>query len=140
LLYAVAPVAVPVTTPPLSGSLDVATNLPAGGRYTAWLAGDWYGNATVRVDGRKVGSKREELNWPGLFTDLGTIELSPGPHRVRITVDKGGWHPGSGGDSFSFGPLTLSLLDTRRDEVDSLPPSQARSLCGRRLDWVEAVR
>jgi hypothetical protein len=55
-------------------------------------------------------------------------------------MDKGGWRPGSGGDSFSFGPLTLSPLDTRRNEVDSVPPSQAQSLCGRRLDWVEAVR
>ncbi|HYX75943.1 MAG TPA: hypothetical protein VE757_02095, partial [Gaiellaceae bacterium] len=140
LLYAIAPEAVPVTTPPLSGTLDADTSLASGGRYTAWLAGDWYGNATVWVDGRKVGSKREELNWPGLFTDLGTIDLSPGSHRVRITVDKGGWHPGSGGASYSFGPLTLSPLDTRRNEVDSVPPSQARSLCGRRLDWIEAVR
>ena len=140
LLYAVAPEAVPVTTPPLSGTLAVDTTLTTGGRYTAWLAGDWYGLATVWVDGRKVGSKREELNWPGLFTDLGTIELSPGPHRVRITVARGGWHPGSGGASYSFGPLTLSPLDTRRNEVDSVPPADARSLCGRRLDWVEAVR
>ncbi|HEX3329394.1 MAG TPA: hypothetical protein VHS27_05700, partial [Gaiellales bacterium] len=140
LLYAVAPVAVPVTTPPLSGKLAVDTTVPAGGTYTVWLAGDWYGNATVRVDGRKAGSKREELNWPGLFTDLGTIDLTPGSHRVTITVDRGGWHPGSGGSSFSFGPLTLSPLDTRRDEVDSVPPADARSLCSRRLDWVEAVR
>ena len=140
LLYAVAPTAIPVTTPPLSGTLSVDTNMPTAGTYTAWLAGDWYGLATVSVDGHKVGAKRMELNWPGLFTDLGTTDLAAGPHRVTITVDKGGWRPGSGGDSFSFGPLTLSPLDTRRDEVDSVPPSQARSLCGRRLDWVEAVR
>jgi hypothetical protein len=92
------------------------------------------------VDGHKLGARRLELNWPGLFTDLGTRRLAAGPHRVTITVDKGGWRPGSGGDSFSFGPLTLSPLDTRRNEVDSVPPSRARSLCGRRLDWVEAVR
>lgn len=140
LLYAVAPVAVPVTTPPLSGTLTVDAELASGGRYTAWLAGDWYGLATVWVDGRKVGSRREELNWPGLFTDLGTIDLSPGPHRVRITLDRGGWQPGSGGVSYSFGPLTLSPLDTRRNEMDSVPPADARSLCGRRLDWIEAVR
>jgi hypothetical protein len=140
LLYAVAPVAVPVTTPPLSGTLDVDTTIATGGTYTAWLAGDWYGNATVWVDGHKVGSKRAELNWPGLYTDLGTIDLAPGSHRVRITVDTGGWHPGSGGSSYSFGPLTLSPLDTHRDEVDSVPPADARSLCGRRLDWIEAVR
>ena len=140
LLYAVAPTAIPVTTPPLSGTLSVDTKIPTAGTYTAWLAGDWYGLATVSVDGHKVGARRMELNWPGLFTDLGTIDLTPGSHRVTITVDKGGWRPGSGGDSFSFGPLTLSPLDTRRNEVDSVPPSQARSLCGRRLDWVEAVR
>jgi hypothetical protein len=34
----------------------------------------------------------------------------------------------------------LSPLDTHRDEVDSVPPADARSLCGRRLDWIEAVR
>jgi hypothetical protein len=140
LLYAVAPVAVPVTTPPLSGTLAVDTTVPTGGTYTAWLAGDWYGNATVWVDGHKVGSRREELNWPGLYTDLGTIDLAPGTHRVRITVDTGGWRPGSGGSSYSFGPLTLSPLDTHRDEVDSVPPVDARRLCGQRLDWIEAVR
>jgi hypothetical protein len=140
LLYAVAPVAVPVTTPPLSGTLSVDQAVPTGGRYTAWLAGDWYGNATVWVDGHKVGSRRHELNWPGLYTDLGTIDLTAGSHRVTITVARGGWHPGSGGSSYSFGPLTLSPLDNDRNEVDSVPPADARSLCGRRLDWVEAVR
>ena len=140
LLYAVAPVAVPVTTPPLSGTLSVVTRVPAAGRYTAWLAGDWYGLATVSVDGRKVGSKREELNWPGLFTDLGSVDLSPGPHRVTIAVKRGGWRPGSGGASYAFGPLTLSPVDTRRNEVDSIAPSRATALCGKRLDWIEAVR
>ena len=140
LLYAVAPTAIPVMTPPLSGTLSVDTSVPTADTYTAWLAGDWYGLATVSIDGRQVGAKRMELNWPGLFTALGTIDLAAGAHRVTITMDKGGWRPGSGGDSFSFGPLTLSPLDTRRNEVDSVPPSQAQSLCGRRLDWVEAVR
>ena len=140
LLYAVAPVAVPVTTPPLSGTLVVDATVPTGGMYTAWLAGDWYGNATVSVDGRKVGSKRHELNWPGLYTDLGTIDLASGSHHVTISVDRGGWRPSSGGSSYAFGPLTLSPLDTHRDEVNSVPPADARSLCGRRLDWIEAVR
>ena len=45
-----------------------------------------------------------ELNWPGLYTDLGTVDLAAGPHRVTITVDKGGWHPGSGGDAVLVRP------------------------------------
>ncbi len=89
LLYAVAPTAIPVTTPPLSGTLSVDTSVPTADTYTAWLAGDWYGLATVSIDGRQVGAKRMELNWPGLFTDLGTIDLAAGPHRVTITVGQG---------------------------------------------------
>jgi hypothetical protein len=140
LVYATRPRAIPVTTPPLSGSLSADVDLPASGSYTAWLAGDWYGLASVWVDGRKVGSKREELNWPGLFTDLGTIRLGAGRHRVRIEHDTGGLHPGSGGDSYSFGPLTLSPADSDRERVQTLQPEDADALCGRPLDWIEAVR
>jgi hypothetical protein len=91
------------------------------------------------VDGHEVGAKRAELNWPGLYTDLGSVQLGAGPHTVDLTYDTGGLHPGSGGPPFSFGPLTLSREDAR-DPVQTLAPSDAQALCGRRLDWIEAVR
>jgi hypothetical protein len=139
LATATRPPAIPVLTPSMTGTASARVTLPEAGRYTVWLAGDWFGNSSVKVDGREVGSKRAELNWPGLYTDLGSVVLSAGTHTVDLTYDTGGLHPGSGGPPFSFGPLTLSREDAR-DPVQTLSPSGARALCGRRLDWIEAVR
>ena len=114
-------------------------SLPESGAYNAWLAGDWYGLASISVDGREVGSKREELNWPNLYTDLGSILLPAGRHLVTIRYSTGGWHPGSGATPYAFGPAALSRQDAR-DPVQRIPLAQARSLCGRKLDWIEALR
>ena len=113
--------------------------LPSDGVYTTWLGGDWRGLATIAVDGRKLGSRREELNWPGLFTDLGSARLTAGPHVVTLNYVTGGWRPGSGANPTSFGPTALTPEDAR-EPVETVRASQARSLCGRRLDWVEALR
>jgi hypothetical protein len=139
LVTATRPVAIPVVTPSLAGTAYARITVPEAGRYIAWLAGDWFGNSSVEIDGREVGAKRAELNWPGLYTDLGSVDLVAGPHRVDLAYDTGGLHPGSGGPPFSFGPLTLSREDAR-EPVHTVSPSGARALCGRRLDWIEAVR
>jgi hypothetical protein len=139
LVTATRPEAIPVVTPSLSGTASARIDAPESGRYTAWLAGDWFGRSSVEIDGREVGAKRAELNWPGLYTDLGSIDLAPGPYEVALSYDTDGWHPGSGGAPFAFGPLALSREDDR-DPTLRLAPSEARSLCGRRLDWIEAVR
>jgi hypothetical protein len=138
LVTATRPKAVPVLTPSLSGAASSQIIVPEAGRYTAWLAGDWFGRSSVTVDGREVGAKRAELNWPGLYTDLGSVELGAGPHTVALTYDTGGLHPGSGGPPFSFGPLTLNRQDAR-EPVEQVAPADARRLCDRRLDWIEAV-
>ena len=138
LATATRPEAIPVVTPSLTGTAAARINAPAAGRYTAWLAGDWFGNSSVKVDGHEVGAKRAELNWPGLYTDMGSIELGAGPHTVDLTYDTGGLHPGSGGPPFSFGPLTLSRQDAR-EPLETVAPADAHRLCGHRLDWIEAV-
>jgi hypothetical protein len=139
LLTATRPQAIPLGYPPAHGELAVTVRVPASGDYTAWLGGDWRGLASISVDGRTVGSKRHELNWPGLYTDLGSTRLSAGEHLVRIRYQAGGLRPGSGGTPYSFGPAALSLVDSR-EPVTRTSPRDARSLCGRPLDWVEAVR
>ena len=139
LVTATRPTAIPVVTPSLSGTASTQVTTTEAGRYTAWLAGDWFGRSSVTVDDHEVGARRAELNWPGLYTDLGSVELGAGRHTVALTYDTSGWHPGSGGPPFSFGPLTLSREDAR-EPVQRVASSDARTLCGRRLDWVEAVR
>ena len=125
--------------PPLSGERDVTVSIPRDGEYFAWLGGDWYGDASISVDGHEVGSRREELNWPDLYTELGHTRLTAGQHVVTIRHATGGWHPGSGALPYSFGPVALSPVDDR-EPVRKVPVSQAQSLCGQRLDWVEALR
>jgi hypothetical protein len=125
--------------PPARGERTLTVSVPEAGDYTAWLGGDWFGLASISVDGRTVGSRREELDWPGLYTDLGSMPLSAGEHQVTIRYETGGWHPGSGATPYSFGPAALSREDAR-ETVVTVSPEHARSLCGSRLDWIEAVR
>jgi hypothetical protein len=138
LAYATRPEAIPLGPPPLDGTVSLRVSVPVDGVYTAWIAGDWFGDASVAIDGRTVGSRREELNWPGLYTDLGSTPLAAGAHDVEIRYEPGGWRPGSGGKPFAFGPVVLSPVDSR-DPVSRISPARADRLCGRKLDWVEAL-
>jgi hypothetical protein len=139
LATATRPQAIWLGYPPVSGEIGVPVTLGADGLYTAWLGGDWFGRSSIAVDGRKVGALREELNWPGNFSDLGTVPLTAGRHVVTIASQRGGWHPGSAATPFAYGPAALSAVDSR-EPVETVAPKDARSLCGRRLDWVEALR
>jgi hypothetical protein len=65
------------------------------------------------------------------------VALSAGEHLVTIRYDTGGWHPGSGGTPYSFGPVALSRAEAR-EPVETT--SKPRSLCRRPLDWIEVVR
>ena len=140
LVAADRPKAIGLGAPPLRGTQLLRVSVPVDGVYTAWLAGDWFGNASISIDGHKVGSLREELNWPGLYTDLGSTPLRAGSHLIAVSYEAGGWHPGSGGTPFAFGPAALSTVDDEREAVLHVSPANAGSLCAKRLDWVEALR
>jgi hypothetical protein len=137
LTTATRPEAISLGQPPARGEVGLTISVPTAGDYIAWVGGDWFGLVSVSLDGRKVGSMREELDWPGLYTDLGSVPLTAGEHLVRIRYETGGWHPGSGGTPYSFGPVALSRVDAREPVETASSP---QSLCGRRLDWIEAVR
>jgi hypothetical protein len=139
LAYATPPEAISLGAPPLDGVENLRVTVPVDGVYTAWIAGDWFGDASVAIDGRTVGSRREELNWPGLYTDLGSTPLAAGAHDVVIRYRPGGWRPGSGGKPYAFGPVALSPVDSR-EPVAHVSHARAESLCGRKLDWIEALR
>jgi hypothetical protein len=139
LVASTRPEAIPVLTPSLTGTATAGVTIPAAGRYAAWLGGAWFGQSSVSIDGREVGARRAELNWPDLYTDLGSADLGAGAHSVAVRYEAGGLHPGSGGTPFSFGPLTLSR-ENAREPLLPVTPSDAHTLCGRHLDWIEAVR
>jgi hypothetical protein len=114
-------------------SLDIA--VPRTARYRVWVGGSVRGRLAVAVDGRRVGSVERQLQNAGQWLDLGAATIPAGRRRIELAVDLPSVSPGTGGGIFPLGPLLLQPERTSR----LLEPSSARALCGRNLDWVEAL-
>lgn len=127
-----------VVLPSTPGTLEAGARLPESGRYEVWVGGSFRGRLSVSIDGRTVGVARHRLNNAGQYVGMGSARLVAGPHLVRLDYENSDWHPGSGGEAFPLGPLVLSR-QTAALPVRHLPPSRARELCGRRLDWIESL-
>ena len=129
---------VSVALPPVSPVVTARINVLQDARYRIWVGGSFVGRLEALVDGRGVGAARHQLQWPGQYVSLGTARLAPAGHAVTLRDRAGGWRPGSHGTApFPLGPLVVTRDDPRR--VLTVLPSAARTLCGRRLDWVEAL-
>lgn len=130
----------PAAVVPLpGGSSEAGVRLAAAGRYGIWVGGSFRGRLQALVDGKPTGSARHRLNWSGQFTDLGAAGLAAGAHRVTLRSEGSDWRPGSAGPQPGFGPLVLGRV-TADLPVVSVSPARARILCGKSLDWVEALR
>jgi hypothetical protein len=124
--------------PDRSRTIDTSLTVAGAGRATLWLGGSFPGSVSAAIDGRRIGSDRHELEWPGGFVPLGDVILRPGAHRVELRYAVGGLRPGAAGASpFGAGPIVLT--SDRAARLVSARRTDARSLCGRRLDWVEAL-
>jgi hypothetical protein len=121
-----------------SGTLDVPVQVPALGRYGVWVGGAFRDKLEVLVDGHHLASLRDNLDHFGQYTLFGRVGLVPGRHTVTLRYAGPDLHPGSGGAQFSLGPIALSTT-TADLPVRYVPPSAARSLCGKSLDWIEAI-
>jgi hypothetical protein len=120
------------------GTLNAVATVPKAGRYDVFLGGSFRRQLEIRVDGHLVGKARHQLNHPGAYTPMGTIDLLSGRHAIAIDYGDSNVLPGSGGTPFALGPLILSTT-TQELPVSYVRPAAARSLCGKSLDWVEAV-
>jgi hypothetical protein len=141
-----------------SGSLTATVDVPRAGNYGVWLGGSFRGSMEAFVDGRRVGSARGELNYSkGQYEQLGSIALTAGRHTLKLHYGGASLRPGSAGDAilpltteedrgvskrshqpFPVGPLVLSA-GTADQKVTYLSPADGGRLCGRMLDWVEAL-
>ncbi|MGD0166179.1 MAG: hypothetical protein ABSC51_02660 [Gaiellaceae bacterium] len=133
--------------PPIPGSaypldsrtLEERVSVPAAGRYGVWLGNSFAGSVSIVVDGRALGSEHEQLSWSGQYQPFAEVTLEAGTHTVTLAYRRGGPRPGA--DSvpvYPLGPLVLAR-ETAARPVELVAPEDARSLCGRTLDWVEAV-
>jgi hypothetical protein len=119
-----------------SGTVTTTFELPHGGRWGVWVGGAVLGRLHVSIDGREVASIRHRMNRPGEYEPLATADLAGGRHRLTFDFDErllDGIN-----DHFLMGPVAVS--EARPAPAPSrISPSRVRSLCGMRLDWVEAV-
>jgi hypothetical protein len=111
--------------------------VPAGGRYDIFLGGSFRGRVRLSVDGRQVSDERHLLSHAGQYEPLALLPMAQGRHDVRLVYEVEGRAPGSGGSPFTFGPLLFARRTPQA--VEAVAPTRATSLCGARLDWVEAI-
>jgi hypothetical protein len=118
--------------------VQVSVQVPTSGRYGIWLGGSFRDRLELLVDGRRVTTARNQLNNFGQYTELASVDFSPGAHVFTLRYGGPDLHPGSGGAQFAMGPLVLSRT-TAAIPTRYVPPGDARAFCGRSLDWIEAL-
>jgi hypothetical protein len=124
-----------IVVPTDHGAVASFLDVPVGGRYAVWMGGTFGGAVDVLVDGRTVAGGHNRPDWPGLWAPLGDVQLTPGRHVVIVRYRAGSWTPGTHGGSPLLGPLALE----RETAQAPLVYGDAKTLCGERLDWVEAL-
>ena len=121
------------------GTARFPVTVPAAGRYQVWLGGSIRDLTRISVDGRLVGSVRNDIQRNGQYVEFGTVNLSAGTHSVSLQRPGGQLlAPGSGGPPDVVGPLALAP-DVPPPPLLSVAPSAVGTLCGRTLDWVEGL-
>jgi hypothetical protein len=121
------------------GSVVGSIVVPRAGLFQVWLEGSFGQRMSVRLAGRRVGSVAYELGPPGQFVRIAQVSLPRGTVAVQITWPGSGLDPGEEGEDRRLGPLMLVPSGATAD-VALADPANARSLCGRSLDWIEIVR
>ena len=125
-------------TPSGAGSVESILTVPRAGRYGLWIGGAFRRDVKISIDGSVVADARNRLSHAGEYVPMGTLDLSAGAHSIVLRYGGADLHPGSDGEAFPIGPLVLSLT-TADSPVIYVSPGRARSLCGKRLDWIEAL-
>ena len=121
------------------GTATLRVDVPAAGQYDLYLQGSVRNRLVLFVDGVEAGAVRNQLNEAQQFLYFGRVALQAGPHDVELVLDGQSLAPGSGGPPEPVGPLVLDPAANEDPPVRELPSSRAGELCGRQLDWVEAL-
>jgi hypothetical protein len=123
--------------PTTQGEIATSISLIQRGHYALWIGGAFRRKLDVLVDGKLVASQRDELSHANQYLPLGSVTLSAGIHSVTIRYGKADLHPGSGDPPFYLGPFVLA--PPAKESVRYIAPADAQSLCGKSVDWVEAL-
>jgi hypothetical protein len=126
--------------PTKAGAIRAVARIRRPGDYDVWLGGSVRPQVDLEVDGEPAGEVRHQLNNEGEYVQLGSVRLARGAHTLKVNFHGADLHPGSGGAPSPIGPLVLSRQDPADERVAHLGTGEAPHLCGKRWDWIEAVR
>lgn len=120
------------------GKVKDSFTVRQGGEHEVWVQGSFGRGYEVSVDNRPVGELRNHLSGRNQYALSGRIRLATGAHAITLERGGGNFRPGNGGLRM-LGPIAIV---PRRDDrsVRTVDAREARSLCGRSLDWIEIVR
>jgi hypothetical protein len=122
-----------------AGAMVAPVDVPASGEYTVWLQGSFSRRMIVRINGQPVASVRHQIGTAGQFLQIGKVRLQAGEQRVEVDMPASYYAPGNVVGGQLLGPLML-VADNAPSAVQQISPGQARSLCGKRLEWLEVVK
>ena len=123
-----------------AGAVGPGITIPEGGDYRVWMEGSFGRPVTARVNEEAIGEVQYELGNPGQYLPVGEITVEPGDQAFRVEQGGGDLRPGNGGSLAGLrhlGPVVFSPPENEEPRVLERDPDDWRSLCGRRLDWVE---
>lgn len=121
-----------------AGTARIEVRIPRAGRYEIWLGGSISGPVAIAINGTRIGTARYEVQEDAQYVPFGSIGLEAGRYELSISYDGGDWRPGSGGPPATVGPLVLKR-QAPEPQPFAVAPAEARTLCGRTLDWIEAL-
>jgi hypothetical protein len=129
----------PSLVPHGPGTARLEVDVPQTARYGFYVQGSVRNRLALILDGVEIGSVEEQLNESSQFLYFGSALLGPGSHEIELVYDGQSLAPGSGGPPEPIGPLVLGPVANEDPAVRTVPSSEAQTLCGKPLDWVEAV-
>lgn len=117
------------------GTAQSSATFTDGGTYAVWVAASTGRSLEVQLDGRTVGTVKG-VNTNGEWLPAGSVEVDSGRHRLALVRPGGSLGPGDGYRGTS-GPVAFQA---RSDRATLIRTTDPKRLCGRRLDWIEALR
>lgn len=114
-------------------------DVPAlGGRQKVYIQGSFSAGVAVYVNGKPLGQVSEDLGLFDAWQELGEVDLVGFKPTVIVSgLEKHALRPGSRRADIS-GALAFERQPVER-RIEEMGVSEFRSLCGQKLDWVEAV-
>jgi hypothetical protein len=108
------------------------------GRYEIWVGGGFRRRIDVGAELAHF-SDRTQLSHEHQWVPMGKANLRRGTIDLTLTYHDQDLRPGTGKPPYPLGPLALTPSDVGTRVIYMSPQQAAARLCGRRLDWIEAL-